>query len=609
MQTYLRGILTCRMRHLLLLCLCLILLYQVQGQPPVYTVANLHSHNDYEKPFPFQQAYDKGFGSIEADVFLEGEQLLIGHTHDQLTPQRTLQKLYLDPLVALGSKLRPLQLMIDIKTDSSRTLSRLIEVLRQYPPLISNPALHIVISGNRPDVNAYVDYPAYIWFDGDAGMDYPPAALSRIAMMSAPFVRYSQWNGKGIPVAKERDTLSRLIARLHTLHKPVRLWAAPDVVNAWYQLMELGVDYINTDEVEQAPRFMQELPANSYTASHSHELYTPAYTTDGSKQSAKNIILIIGDGTGLAEWYTGYTANKGRLNLFQMKYTGLSKTSSNDAFITDSAPGSTAFSSGEKTNNRFVGVDHTGRPLPLLPEILQARKMRCGVVTSGDITDATPADFYAHRSARDSAGGILDDLATAPLQLLMGAGNSELPAHASLLQQHGYHILHSADSLPAAASERYIVADSKAGLSMQKGRGNWLPQAFDRAVAVLKNNKGFFLALEGAQIDYGGHANNISYIADEVMDLDEVIGKAMQFADTNKETLVIVTADHETGGLSLLNGAYAKGYISGHFATNDHTAIPVPVFAYGPQAQLFTGVYENTAVFQKILQALGMTAH
>ena len=112
---------------------------------------------------------------------------------------------------------------------------------------------------------------------------------------------------------------------------------------------------------------------------------------------------------------------------------------------------------------------------------------------------------------------------------------------------------------------------------------------------------------EGAQVDYGGHANSIPYVATEVMDFDQVVGKALQFADQNGETLVIVIADHETGGLSLLDGDYSKGYVSGEFSSNDHTAIPVPVFAYGPQSFRFRGVFENTALFDKILKAYGIT--
>lgn len=579
------------------------------AQPVTYTAANLHSHNDYEQPAPFAAAYHAGFGSIEADIFLHNGQLLVAHTDKELSAERTLEKLYLQPLQAQGSQVHALQMMIDIKTDSVQTLNALVALLEKYPTLIHNTPIRWVISGNRPPLDAYNSYPSYILFDGELHKSYPQQVLPRIAMLSGPLFAFTKWNGKGILVAADKEKLQQLIQKAHQLQKPVRFWGAPDIVNAWYQLMHLGVDYINTDHIEGASSFLQNLPANSHTATQTHIPYKPLYTADGSNKLPRNIILIIGDGTGLAQWYTGYTANKGQLNVFNCRYTGLSKTSSHDSYITDSAPGSTAFASGEKTNNRFVGVDHTGKALTLLPVLLAARNKQTGIITSGDITDATPADFYAHRSARDSAGGILEDLAAAPVQLLLGAGNSELPAYTALLQQRGYHITHSLDSLPASGTQRHIVADSIAGLSMQKGRGPWLSNAFDKATRLLQQNKaGFLLVLEGAQVDYGGHANNIGYIAEEVKDLDKVIGKAMAFADANPETLVIVTADHETGGLSLLDGDIAKGYVSGHFSTNDHTAIPVPVFAYGPRAQLFTGVYENTAVFAKILEALGMKA-
>jgi alkaline phosphatase len=137
---------------------------------------------------------------------------------------------------------------------------------------------------------------------------------------------------------------------------------------------------------------------------------------------------------------------------------------------------------------------------------------------------------------------------------------------------------------------------------MLNGRGDWLQKAFTKTTDILSRNKaGFFLMTEGAQVDYGGHANSLPYVATEVMDFDQVVGKALEFADKNGETLVIVT-----GGLSLLDGNYGKGTVSGQFSSNDHTAIPVPVFAYGPRSALFRGVYENTAIFSKILLAYGL---
>ena len=171
-----------------------------------------------------------------------------------------------------------------------------------------------------------------------------------------------------------------------------------------------------------------------------------------------------------------------------------------------------------------------------------------------------------------------------------------------------FTIINSVKDVEPTKKMPLMVADNKAGLTILKGRGNWSVVAFEKAVALLsKNNNGFFLMQEGSQIDDGGHDNKLPIVATEVMDLDQVVGKAMEFADSNGETLVIVIADHETGGLTLTSGDIKKRYVSGHFSTNDHTALPVPVFAYGPGSQLFTGVYENTEVFQKILTAMNIS--
>ena len=173
--------------------------------------------------------------------------------------------------------------------------------------------------------------------------------------------------------------------------------------------------------------------------------------------------------------------------------------------------------------------------------------------------------------------------------------------------QPQFTVVTSVDSVKENENKKWVVIEKKAGLSMLKGRGDWLQKSFTKTVDILsKNNEGFFLMTEGAQVDYGGHANNLPYVATEVMDFDKVVGKALQFADDDGQTLVIVTADHETGGLTLLGGDYSRGFVFGQFATNDHTAIPVPVFAYGPGSQSFRGVYENTELFSKILKAFAI---
>jgi len=603
-----------RQLFLFLLFFCTL---RVFSQPSNYTTANAHSHNDYEKPVPFREAYDQQFGSIEADIFLQDGKLIVAHQEDQLAAGRTLESLYLDPLAkcieknngtVYRDKTRQLQLLVDIKTGSVPTLNKLIEILGRYPALVSASSLKIVISGNRPAAEDFKNYPAYIYFDGELSVTYPEEALPKIEMLSDNFKKYSSWNGKGILPEADRARVEAAIKKGHDLKKKVRFWNAPDIINAWYGFMELSVDYINTDHIEAMGTFLHQLANRSYTSPDSYALYTPRYRNDGTAKPVKNVILLIGDGTGLAQWYAGYTANGGALNVFNMRYTGLSKTSSYDSYITDSAPGSTAFSSGVKTNNRAVGVDHTGKALTLLPDIFIRRNIKTGIITSGDLTDATPADFYAHQSERDSSAPILKDLLSAHVDIIMGE-KPELKNNDELDRKLAkkFTIVSSVREVRSTTKMPLMVADKKAGLTVLKGRGDWSVEAFEKAISLLSQNKnGFFLMQEGSQIDDGGHANKMPVVATEVMDLDQVIGKAMQFADSNGETLVIVIADHETGGLTLTGGDYKKRYISGHFSTDDHTAVPVPVFAYGPGSQLFSGVYENTEVFQKILTAMGI---
>ncbi|NCT74157.1 MAG: alkaline phosphatase [Chitinophagaceae bacterium] len=588
----------------------------VHAQPVQYSTAQVHSHNDYEQAFPFWLSWRQGFGSIEADIFLDQGELIVGHDPEQVKQRRTLDSLYLRPLLqclqqnggyVYADKSRQLQLMIDIKTAAIPTLDKLVQVLQNYPSLTTSPSVKIVISGNRPQPASFASYPDWIRFDGDLQKTYTPEQLTRIEMLSDNFARYSKWNGKGRLPESEQDTLQQLIKKVHTAGKKIRFWNSPDIMNSWYVYMGLGVDYINTDDINGISTFLQQLPDRVYTNRQEYSLYQPQWRNDGTDKPVKNIILIIGDGTGLPQWYAGYTANKGKLNVFNMRYTGLSKTSSYDNYITDSAPGATAFSSGTKTNNRAVGVDHTGHALTLLPEILRQKGMKTGIITSGDLRDATPAAFYAHQPERSNYKDIANDLLHSTLDIVMGS--ADMPVNDSITTRlhTKFQVRSSVDQLDQLDSRPLLLIDSLARRSVLNGRGDWSQKALNKSIELLSKNKaGFFLLLEGAQVDHGGHANKLPYVVTELLDLDKVIGKAMEFADSNGETLVIVTADHETGGLTLTGGDYMQGMISGQFSTGDHTALPVPVFAYGPRSYLFGGVYENTAIFRKILGALSI---
>ncbi|MBC7828269.1 MAG: alkaline phosphatase [Chitinophagaceae bacterium] len=255
----------------LFLSLCLLSCASINAQPRVYTTANAHSHNDYEKPVPFHDAYKHQFGSIEADIFLlnGSDELYVAHYKSDLDKKRrTLDSLYLLPLVncirknngfVYADTSRKLQLMIDIKTEAVPTLTRLITQLRKYPELINSPTLQVVISGNRPIADSFYLYPPFIQFDGILGTAYSKIALSRIAMLSAPFAQFSRWNGIETIPEKQRIELAKFIVQAHEVNKPVRLWGAPDTIDGWKEFMRLQVDYINTDHIRELSEFLKHL--------------------------------------------------------------------------------------------------------------------------------------------------------------------------------------------------------------------------------------------------------------------------------------------------------------------------------------------------------------
>lgn len=249
-------------------CLLIIfLLIQVHcvAQPKLYTTANAHSHNDYEQPVPFHKAWYQQFGSIEADIYLRHGVLIVAHDSTQIERNWTLDSLYIGPLLlqlekndghVYPDKKRSLQLMIDIKSEAVPTLDRLVQKLRRYPSLINAASLRIVISGSRPAPDQFASYPSWIRFDGELRKDYKRRQLKRIEMLSDNFARYSSWKGAGEISSADKLVLKKWIDKAHKLKKKIRFWNAPDTPESWKLFMELGVDYINTDNIEGLSRHL-----------------------------------------------------------------------------------------------------------------------------------------------------------------------------------------------------------------------------------------------------------------------------------------------------------------------------------------------------------------
>jgi len=584
-----------------------------------YSSSNIHSHNDYASALPFYGAYSNEAGVIEADVFLVNNELFVAHTSKEIAAHNTLKSLYLEPLSSklktLGGKAyqsnKPLILMIDIKSEADATLKLIAEQLKTFPEIISNKNIKVVISGNRPSIDKWTTYPEFIYFDGRLNETYSTAELARVEMISEDLHEITVWNGKGVLTQIDLEKIQSVIKKVHDLNKKVRFWATQDNVNTWMTLMNLKVDFIGSDNVSALTQFIKNIKTTFYQNTEFYQAYVPKNNPAFAKKKPKNVILLIGDGMGLTQIYSGYTANKGQLNLFNIPTQGLSITKSSDSYITDSAAGATAMATGHKTNNRFISVDESGKPLELITQQLAKKNYKTAIISAGNITDATPAGFYAHQPERSYNEPIAEDFLSNLSDILIGGGAKEFQSRkdgkdlAKLLVEKGYTFSNKFSTLDTIKNNRFVVLEDAAVVSMKDGRGDFLAKSFAKTTSTFAKTKNpFFIMAEGAQIDYGGHQNNVEYVVREMLDFDKLVGQAMEFVDKNPETLLIVTADHETGGLSLIDGNIAKGYVQGSFSTNDHTAVPVPVFAYGPGAQNFMGVYQNTAIYTKIMEVL-----
>ena len=327
----------------------------------------------------------------------------------------------------------------------------------------------------------------------------------------------------------------------------------------------------------------------------------------------KNIILMIGDGMGIAQMYAGMTANHGHLNIEKFPFTGLIKTYSATKYITDSGAAGTAISTGQKTYHKAIGLSVDSVSLKSILEIAEENGLSTGLIATSSIVDATPAAFVAHQKHRKMYENIAADFIHSGIDLFIGGGRKYFENRkdsANLtdsLRIKGYQIAYDTTELKKYETGKIAALLADIHLPrISEGRGNMLSLAVNNAIRNLTNNdKGFFLMVEGSLIDKACHDLNQNDVILEMLDFDKAIGEALEFAVKDKNTLVIVTADHETSGVSIPNGDFKTGMVEMKFAGNFHTGIPVPVFAYGPGAEEFTGFYENTDIFIKMIRAFG----
>ncbi|MCQ2176736.1 MAG: alkaline phosphatase [Bacteroidales bacterium] len=337
---------------------------------------------------------------------------------------------------------------------------------------------------------------------------------------------------------------------------------------------------------------------------------TQPYNTVSVEQvkgkKVKNIIFMIGDGMGLEQISTAWVLNGGHLNMDNMVYTGFSRTYAVDKLITDSCQGGTGLSTGTKTKYGYIAVDPDGNDIQSSLKLAQEKGKKTGVAVTCRVNDATPADFCCHSTDRDQQEEIAAQYVDSGLDFLCGGGlrywqNREDGRDlVEEMKAKGYTFAATQEELKAAQGEKILSLQAPIELPAALDRGDYLPNAAMKAIESLDNKKGFFLMIEGSCIDDWCHANKVGYMAEELLDFDRTLGKVLEWAEKDGETLVIVTADHSTGGLTLVGGDLQKRSVKVHFSTEGHNGILVPVFAYGPHAADFVGVHENAEVGQLV---------
>ena len=327
-----------------------------------------------------------------------------------------------------------------------------------------------------------------------------------------------------------------------------------------------------------------------------------------SELKAKNIILLIGDGMGpnqvaLAKFATGGSDH--RLSFENFPFTGIVYTHSANSLYTDSAASATAWSTGIRTINQFLAIDAEKKFLPTIPELLSTKGYKSGLVATSSITHATPAAFYAHIDNRTKEKEIAKMLIDSDIDIALGGGNKFFDA---VIVDGGPLMIYEKNLLnpnTLNSKERILGLFAEDGIERRSDVPTQLEMT-QFALSFLekksKNCAGFFLMSEGSQIDWAGHANNVEYMLVEFADFDATVQAATDFAAESQNTLVLVTADHSTGGLVLQRPRGSK--VPAQWTTGSHDLSPINIYAFGPGAELFSGVMDNTEIFDRILLAL-----
>ncbi len=316
----------------------------------------------------------------------------------------------------------------------------------------------------------------------------------------------------------------------------------------------------------------------------------------------RNVILMIGDGMGLEQVSCAWVLNHGKLNLDRFPSIGLSRTWCTNELITDSGAGGTALAAGQKTAYSHVGTAADSTDLASMLVKAQELGKKTGVVVTCHFADATPCDFCCHNEYRYNQDDLIADYVTCGVDYLSGGGLDWFTVNRKdsrditrEMAAAGYTVALTEEDLMAADLPVIgILAPDNLPVAME--RGDLYRRTVARGLDILSResgDRGFVMMLEGSCIDDWLHGNDIEKAMEELLDFDRTIGDVLTWAAADGHTLVVVTADHNTGCLTLQDGNLEEGRIGVAFGSESHNGIAVPVYAWGPGSDAFTGIREN----------------
>jgi alkaline phosphatase len=375
-------------------------------------------------------------------------------------------------------------------------------------------------------------------------------------------------------------------------------------INNRYSNISSQLQILNESNIELSQK-IKELENHSSELSNETPTIILNITAEGE---VKNVILLIGDGMGIGQITVAEIENgEDSLAIDNLPYMSLISTHSLSSYVTDSAASATALATGYKTNNGVVSKSSDGLILSTIVEVAESRGLSTGVVTNTRITHATPACFLAHANSRDQESLIAEQVLNSGVDVVLGGGRSYFSSLSP--SDKGYDVVETTEELLEVESSKVIGLFTASYMSYDNVRNPEiepsLAQMTKKSIDLLSSDpEGFFLMVEGGRIDHASHANDFENTVSETLAFDLAVSEALGYASSRNDTLIIVTADHETGGLMITGGYQASDVIYYDWVCDDHVGSLVPIYAYGPRAEEIMNFSDNTDVGKFLISLL-----